>query len=99
MKIFSFSIDIYKDMIYSNHDPEEAIEIISEMEYELPKRDNILLEAIKNFSTYNFFQKNEIISVHYLDDSSDGHGFIRMPWVISIGHNYALVELRHGTWY
>lgn len=91
--VFNFDLDMYYEMIEAD---EDTIEFIKR---DFDKRNTVVKKSIKEFSNANYFKEREEVFVHYLDDSSDEHGCIRMPWKISIGKDYVFVELRHGIWY
>lgn len=95
-----FGIDWVKANKYfqansSSNSPEK----IQQFREEITQRDLVLAEGIAAWKDANLFGANDRLFVHWVNDDQHHHGFIFYPWTISVGTNYALVEVRRGTWY
>ena len=98
-EVFLFKEKTYNSIIEDFCDEQEAFEVRKKIDPNIPIWQQISKDTLEFLYSENFYKRDEQLFVHYLDDNADDHGFIRMPWVVSIGLNYAFIEVRQGTWY
>lgn len=98
-EVFLFNKNTYYLIIKDYCNESETTKIIEEIEHNIPTWQNISQDALEFLYSENFFGRDEKLFVHYLNDNMDDHGFLRMPWAVSVGLNYAFIEVRQGSWY
>ena len=84
-EVFLFEEETYNSIIEDFCSEQEAIEVRKKIDPYIPIWQQISKDALEFLYSENFYRKDEQLFVHYLDDNTDDRGFIRMPWVVSIG--------------